>query len=235
MDKSNISFRNMVKSKFCPQCIKTMNNDKGKNTIKLVTISLLSPSIPAKFLKEVNKISKYFKNKPAPQQKKSYAQASSPTNTTNIARDTLKIKETFSNLKDCKIEQIQKIISNVKKPKPRLNMTTKGLSCKQVIVPMNIENAKYFMRESSMHVININRALKGIKSNVMANFVHLDNKGIIISTNNIAYPSDLQEIEIYVKNTLCVVTDQIAMPRLLQLKSYLKIIGISFMSEFTNS
>jgi len=177
-----------------------MNNDKGKNTIKLVTISLLSPSIPAKSLKEVNKISKYFKNKPAPQQKKSYAQASSPT---NIARDILKIKETFSNLKDCKIEQIQKIISNVKKPKPKLNMTTKGLSCKQVIVPMNIENAKYFMRESSMHVININRALKGIKSNVMANFVHLDNKGIIISTNNIAYPSDFKRSK-YMSRILCV-------------------------------
>jgi len=90
-------------------------------------------------------------------------------------------------------------------------MTTKNPSCKQVIV---IENMKYFMRESSMHVININRALKDIKSNVMADFVHLDDKGIIISTNNVAGPSDLQEIEKYVKNTLCVVADQITMPRL---------------------
>jgi len=109
-----------------------MTNDKGKNTVKLVTISLLPPPIPAKSPKEVNEISKYFKKKPAPQQKKSYAQASSPTNTTNIARNTLKIKEMFPNLKDHKIEQIQKIISNVEKPKPRsrLNMTTKGPSCK---------------------------------------------------------------------------------------------------------
>ena len=91
------------------------------------------------------------------------------------------------------------------------------------------------MRESSMYVININRALKDIKANVMADFVHLNDKGIIISTNNVASPSDLQEIEKYAKNTLCAVTDQIAMLRLPQSKSYLKIIGIPFVSKFTNS
>ena len=86
-----------------------------------------------------------------------------------------------------------------------------------------------------MHVININKTLKGIKSNVMANFVYSDDKDIIIFTNNIACLSDLQEIKKYVKNTLCTVTDQIATSRLPQPKSYLKIVGISFMSKFTNS
>ena len=86
-----------------------------------------------------------------------------------------------------------------------------------------------------MHIININKTLKGIKSNVMANFVYSDDKGIIIFTNNIACPSDLQEIKKYVKNTLCAVTDQIATSRLPQPKSYLKIVGIPFMSKFTNS
>ena len=86
-----------------------------------------------------------------------------------------------------------------------------------------------------MHVININKTLKGIKSNVIANFVYSDDKGIIIFTNNIACPSDLQEIKKYVKNTLCAVTDQIATSRLPQPKSYLKIVGIPFMSKFTNS
>ena len=63
VDKSNILFRNMLKSKFSPQYIKTMTNNKSKNTIKLVTISLLSSLILAKFPKKINKISKYFKNK----------------------------------------------------------------------------------------------------------------------------------------------------------------------------
>ena len=86
-----------------------------------------------------------------------------------------------------------------------------------------------------MHIININKTLKGIKSNVIANFVYSDDKGIIIFTNNIACSLDLQEIKKYVKNTLCAVTDQIATSRLPQPKSYLKIVGIPFMSKFTNS
>jgi len=72
VNKSNTLFRNMVKSKFSPQPIKTMTNGKGKNTIKLATISLIFLPIPAKSLKEVNEILKYFKKKPVSQQKKSY-------------------------------------------------------------------------------------------------------------------------------------------------------------------
>ena len=234
VDKFNTLFRNMVKSKFSLQHIKIMTNDKDKNIIKPVIISLLPPHILAKFLKEVNEISKYFKKKPVPQQKKSYTQASSSTNVSNITRDILKIKEMFLDLKDCKIEQVQKIISNVEKPKSKINMIMKGLSHKQVIISMSIENAKYFMRESSMHMININRTLKGIKLNVMADFACSDAKDIIISTNNITCLFNLQEIKKYVKSTLCAVADQIKTPRLPQLKSYLKIVGIPFVSEFTN-
>jgi len=36
----------------------------------------------------------------------------------------------------------------------------KGLSRKQIIVPMNIDNKMQFMKESSAHITNINRALK---------------------------------------------------------------------------
>ena len=69
----------------------------------------------------------------------------------------------------------------------------------------------------------------------MADFVRLDSKGIIISTNNVTCLSNLQEIKKYVKTTLCVVTDKINTSRLPQSKSYLKIIGIPFVSEYTNS
>ena len=55
----------------------------------------LSPPIPAKLSKEINKISKYFINSFSIQ-KKFYAQVSS--NSTNTARETLKIKEAFPNL-----------------------------------------------------------------------------------------------------------------------------------------
>ena len=47
-----------------------------------------------------------------------------------MVRETLKIKEVFPSLQNKKIEQVQKIISGVTKPKPHINMTTKEPLCK---------------------------------------------------------------------------------------------------------
>ena len=68
----------------------------------------------------------------------------------------------------------------------------------------------------------------------MADFIQTDVKRVIISTNNIISPSDLQEIEKYIKSTLCAVADQINSPRLPQSKSYLKIVSIPYLSEVSN-
>ena len=81
----------------------------------------------------------------------------------------------FSNLQNKKIKNIQKVISEENKLKLKLNMTIKGLLRKQVIVPMNLENSSNFIKDSSSHVTNINRALKNIKSNIMADFIWADN------------------------------------------------------------
>ena len=154
---------------------------------------------------------------------------------TNITKETLKIKEAFPCLQNKKIEAIQKIISGQDKPKPKINMTTKGPSCKQVIVLMKDDNTSNFVKDSSIHVFNINYILKNIKSSTMADYIHTDGKDIIITTNNIASPSDLQAIEKYVKSASCVDSDQVQSPRLSQSKFYLKIIGVSYLSEATNS
>ena len=50
-------------------------------------------------------------------------------------------------------------------------MTIKGSLRKQVIVPMNSENIKKFMDESSSYVSNLNRALKNIKSKIIVKFI----------------------------------------------------------------
>jgi len=52
-----------------------------------------------------------------------------------------------------------------------INMTTKGLSRKQVIVLINGDNKKNFMEESSSYVTNMNSILKNIKLDVMIDFV----------------------------------------------------------------
>ena len=110
---------------------------------------------------------------------------------------------------------IQKVINgNNEKLKPRINMTTKGSSCKQIIIPMSNELGKRFTKDSSSHIININHALKNIKSNICTDYISSDNKGIIITTNNIALNSNLQEIEKYIKNSLKDNNNSIAFPRL---------------------
>ena len=112
MDDNKITFRNKVKSKFNPQVIRPLVNNKEKEMAKPTFISLLPLPIPAKSKKEVNEILKYFKKNDKLPQKKSYAQASSQSKQSksnlisSIMMDTLKIKETFLNLPNKKIDMV---------------------------------------------------------------------------------------------------------------------------------
>jgi len=197
----------------------------------------LSPPILAKLPKEVNKLFKYFKKNKKQEQKKSYTQASTSANlsskpkttSSNVVLETLKIKETFPYLHNKKIDQVQKIISSTNdKPKLQLNMTTRSPLQKQVIIPITKNIANLFIKNLSMHIININCALKGLKSSIIADFIYIEDKGIMITTNNIASPSNIQEIKKYIKNSFTTDVDQVTSPRLPQSKSYLKIVGIPF-------
>ena len=236
VDENNTTLRNKVKSKFAPQVKVPQTSNKGKVTPKPTFISSIPPPIPAKLPKEVKKISKFFKKIKKPTTKKLYAQASTlkplfSDMSSNIVMNTLKIKETFPNLPNKKIDSIQKVINGSSdKAKPRLNMTTKSPSQKQVIIPMSCDLGKRFIKDSSSHIININQAFKSIKANICA-----DNKGIIIATNNVAMNSDLQEIEKYVKSSLATNNDNISSPWLSQSKSYLKIMGIPYFVDKSNT
>jgi len=121
----------------------------------------------------------------------------------------LKIKETFLNLPNKKIEQVQKVINNSNN-KSKL----KGPSRKQVIIPMNNDITKEFIKDSSLHIININWALKAIKSSTIANFIWVEDKGIVITTNNVSSGSDLQEIEKYIKSSLSSNADKVSSAQL---------------------
>jgi len=80
--------------------------------------------------------------------------------TSSNTKEILKIKETFPKLQAKKIENIQKIINGSNKSKPKQNMTMKDLSRKQVIVSMNNKNKLKFIELFSIHITNLNRALK---------------------------------------------------------------------------
>ena len=229
-DNNSTSLRRKIVAKFTLKTQSmTAKNIKVINKLSPASIEKILSPIPAKFQKEVNLISKFFKsNKPAnvnTQPPKSYFQASKQ----NISMsEVIKIKETFLSMNTKKIDQINNIIKGTSKTKPHIQITIKGPSRKHVIIPISNNNNTKFMKNSSVHVANINRALRSVKSEVLADFIHLDLLGIMVVTNKVSIQSDLQIIEQYVKNLDDIDALQVEVSCLPQSKSYLKIIGILY-------
>ena len=157
--------------------------------------------------------------------RKSYAQVSKPPVSTS---NMLKIKKTFPSLNTQKIDQVNSIINSQNKPRPRIRMTTKSPSRKQVIIPISRENVSSFMKNSSLHVANINRNLQNTKSDILVDYLHSENSSITVITNKVAQQSDISIIDNYVKNSNDINSLQANEPRLPKSKSYLKITGILF-------
>lgn len=114
--------------------------------------------------------------------------------------DVIKIKKTFPSIRAEKIDQINNIVKEPSKPKPHIQITTKGPSRKQVIILMGNENIIKFMKNFSIHITNLNRNLRNAKSEVLVDFICSDLLGITVVTNKVLFPSNLLIIENYVKN-----------------------------------
>ena len=110
----------------------------------------------------------------------------------------------------------------------------KGLSRKQVIVPMNIVNSNRFIILSNKHISNINRDLKNIKLDIMADFIQADHRRLVITTNKAAFTLDFNTIKRYIRNVNTINSNNIISPRLFQSKFYLKILDILYLIENTN-
>ena len=105
-------------------------------------------------------------------------------------------------------------------------MITKSLSKKQVIIPIGSNNSEKVMAKINIHVSNINRLLKRVKSEISIDFIWSDNKKLLITTNKVAIASNLNIIEKYIKDLNNVDSDDIINSRLPQSKLYLKILSI---------
>jgi len=205
-DTNNKMFRELIKDEFTTK-IPSPNKRKKTNfpsPIKLANFSKLPPPLlPPRPLKKVLAKSKFHgKNAPDISKKLTesskllYAQISSK-NINNI----LKIKENFPELSNKKIKEINKTIFNNKdKPQPRINMTTKGPSQKQIIISMSTDNANKFMVNSSEHITNFNHALRSTKSDLSIDFICIDHWSFIITSNRVTSPSEISIISNYIKN-----------------------------------
>jgi len=156
----------------------------------------------------------------------------SKTNISPRVEDVLHIKDMFPELSADDVGRIIKVTNgNEGQKKPRINMTTKGPSRKQIIIPIAKSNTELIINSASSNIVNINKCLKNTKSVIIANFIYLTNDRIIITTNKPANMSDLLIIEKYVKNINNINSDNIDCPRLPKSKLYLKIIGLPHNTE----
>ena len=106
-------------------------------------------------------------------------------------KNIFKIKNNFLNLLAKNIEEINKTINDINKAKLYINITTKKPSHRQIIIPMGDDNIYKFMTFSGRHVINMNRALKGIKSKIIVDFIYNNYQGLIIAANKVVSQSDI--------------------------------------------
>ena len=99
---------------------------------------------------------------------------------------------------------------------------------------MSMNNAERIIIQTNAHIANINKAFKEVKSDISANYICSNNREIIITTNKVAASLDLNIVEKYMKELNNVDLNNVISPRLLQLKSYLKILSVPYFIEDTN-
>ena len=90
------------------------------------------------------------------------------------------------------------------------------------------DNIDKFMKNSLIHVANLNRNLRNTKFKVTVDFICSDLLSITVVTNRVLLNSNLLTIEKYIKNLENTDSTQVKTPWLPQSKSYLKIIGILY-------
>ena len=159
--------------------------------------------------------------------KKSYVQASKSN--LSCIEDILRVKEVFPALLVNEVGKVLKISNSGEgSKKPRINMMTRELSRKEVIIPMAKHIAELIINSAHTHIINVNKCLKNSKSDIVTDFIRITNNGIIITTNKPANNLNLSTIEKYLKNIQNVDSDLIESPCLPKSKSYMKIIGLPY-------
>ena len=67
------------------------------------------------------------------------------------------------------------------KGKQKINIITKDLSRRQIIMPIESNNVEKIMAQSNIHIANINRQFKNIKSEISVKFICSNNKGIVVT------------------------------------------------------
>ena len=191
-------------------------------------------SISLRPSKSVLAKSKFFKkNQTLNSNNLSYTQASKED-----IKNIIKIKDAFPKLPSNKIIEIHNIINNkgIKRRKPKINITTKDSSRKQIVIPISTNNSEAIITQANAHIANINKLLKNVKYNVSTNYICSNNKRIVITTNKAVASSNLNIVERYIKeldninsNNVIVMSSYLS-----QSKLYLKVLEVPYFLKNIN-
>jgi len=121
--------------------------------------------------------------------------------------------------------------SRVGNKKPKINMMTRELLRKEVIIPIAKSNTELIINSAHTHISNVNKCLKNSKSDIVVDFIQITNNRIIITMNKPANTLDLSTIKKFLKNIDNVNLDSIEGPHLPKSKSYMKIVGLPYKIE----
>jgi len=235
--EKNLTIRKCIGEHIMPYYRQNQPSTLMSNTMMTTTLSPLPsaeatpPSttnmsvVPSSANKNVEST---IKKDPKPlNMKKSYAQALK----SSLLRieDIVRVKEVFPALSADEVGKVLKIKnSRESNKKPKINMTTRGPSRKEVIIPMAKHTAELIINSAHIHIANVNECLKNSKSDIVADFIQSTNNGIVITTNKPANDLNLSTIEKYLKSIQNVDSDLIESLRLPKFKSYMKIIGLPY-------
>ena len=233
----NLTIRKCVGDHIMPYYMQNQPSSESSNITMTNTSSSL-PSVEAAPPPTVNvprappplnkNVKSTTKKDPKPSNlKKSYMQASK----SNLLRieDIVRVKEAFPALSADEVGKVLKIKNSIEdNRKPKINMTTRGPSRKEVIILMAKNIAELIVNSAHIHITNVNKCLRNSKSDIVADFIHITNNGIIITTSKPANDLNLSTIENYLKNIQSIDSNLIKSPRLPKSKSYMKIIGLPY-------
>ena len=118
--------------------------------------------------------------------------------------------------------------SGVDNKKPKINMTTRELLRKEVIIPMAKSNTELIVNSAHTHISNVNKCLKNSKSDIVVDFIQITNNRIIITMNKLANMLNLSTIKKFLKNINNVNLDSIEGLCLPKSKSYMKIVRLPY-------
>jgi len=208
-----------------------VNQPEAKKPLSSMPTTATNPNVPA--IPPSSKMTGPNEKKaPKPMiTKKSYVQASKANISLSI-EDVIQVKEVFSTLSADEVGKMLKAKNSSRSTKkPKINMTTRRQSRREVIISMTKTNTELIINSAHIHISNINKCLENSKSDIFADFIQFNVNGIIITTNKPASDLNLSTIEKYLKNVQNVNPDSIKSPRLPKSKSYMKIIGLPYSSE----